>query len=256
MIEPSKAAILLIDMQNGFIDPTSALCVAGAAATVPACAHALDHARRLGMAVFHVRRSYRADGADVEPCRYAAWKRGGRPLSPASADAGSMNWPDLLTPADGDRVLVKPRFSAFFGTPLHDVLSREGVKTVVLAGTTTPNCIRSTCYDALSLNYNVVVLEDATSSRTPEVQRANIEDMAFIGAHVMSVAEFCERGLEEVPDTAGDAARDIAREQQAAAMNGGAGAPESAGEEAQGEDARRGQAPRALPPIRKPRSSR
>ena len=42
MIEPTRAAFLLIDMQNGFIDPTSALCVAGAADTVPACAQAID----------------------------------------------------------------------------------------------------------------------------------------------------------------------------------------------------------------------
>lgn len=212
MIEPTRAAFLLIDMQNGFIDPTSALCVAGAADTVPACAHALDFARSIGMSIFHIRRIYSADGANVEPVRYRQWRDGGRPLSPASEDESSLNWPDMLTPADGDRVMVKSRFSAFFDTQLDDVLSREGINTVVLAGTTTPNCVRSTCYDALSLNYNVVVLEDATSSRTPEVQRANIEDMAYIGAHIMSVAEFLEQGLSQVQDIAGDTARAIEAE--------------------------------------------
>ena len=54
MIDPRKAALIVIDMQNGFIDPASALCVEGAAATVPACSRALDHARELGMPVFHV----------------------------------------------------------------------------------------------------------------------------------------------------------------------------------------------------------
>ena len=33
MIDPRKAALIVIDMQNGFIDPASALCVEGAAAT-------------------------------------------------------------------------------------------------------------------------------------------------------------------------------------------------------------------------------
>ena len=103
----------------------------------------------------------------------------------------------------GDRVIVKPRFSAFFATQLDLVLRRLGVGTVVLIGTTTPNCIRTTCYDALSLDYNVVLLEDCTSSRTPEVQAANIEDMAFIGAHIMTCDEFCERGLANVEDVAG-----------------------------------------------------
>ena len=70
------------------------------------------------------------------------------------------------------------------------MLRDRDIDTVVLAGTTTPNCIRTTCYDALSLGYNVVVLEDATSSRTPAVQKANIDDMAYIGTTIMSCDEF------------------------------------------------------------------
>ena len=53
MIRPHEAAFILIDMQHGFLDATSSLCIAGAAATVPACAKALEQARELGMPVFH-----------------------------------------------------------------------------------------------------------------------------------------------------------------------------------------------------------
>ena len=215
MIEPSRAALLLIDMQNGFIDPASALCVAGAKSIVPACARALDSARERGIAIFHVRRAYRADGSDVEPCRYNAWLAGGKPLSTACDDAGSMNWPDLLTPADGDRVMVKPRFSAFFDTPLHELLSREGRDTVVLSGTNTANCVRSTCYDALSLNYNVIVLEDATAAPSPSVQSANLDDMQAVGAQIMGTDEFERHGLAHAEDVVGDVARAIAAERNA-----------------------------------------
>ena len=48
------------------------------------------------------------------------------------------------------------------------------------------------------------------------MQRANIEDMAYIGAHVMSVAEFLEQGLSQVQDIAGDTARAIEAEYYAA----------------------------------------
>ena len=65
MIEPKRAALIMIDMQNGFIDPSSSLCVAGAAATIPACARALAAARAAGMAVFHVRREYAPDGSGL-----------------------------------------------------------------------------------------------------------------------------------------------------------------------------------------------
>ena len=205
MINPETAALIVIDMQRGFVDPDSALCVAGAAATVPACARALERARALGMPVFHAIRTYAADGSDVEATRREQWEAGGKPLSPACADARSCDEVEPLAPCGADRVLAKPRFSAFFGTQLDLVLRRLGVGTVVLMGTTTPNCIRTTCYDALSLDYNVVVLEDCTSSRTPAVQAANIEDMAFIGAHIMTCDEFCERGVTPVPDLVGSA---------------------------------------------------
>ena len=121
MIEPARAAFLLIDMQNGFIDGASPLCIAGAAATVPACAHALAAAREHGLAVFHVRRAYAADGSDVEAVRWEAWAEGGRPLS--SADPMSLACPPELAPAPGEPVVVKPSWSAFFGTDL-DVLLR------------------------------------------------------------------------------------------------------------------------------------
>ena len=172
----------------------------GAAATVGACADALAAARRQGMEVVHVRRAYAADGSDVEPVRHGAWLAGGRPLCVEGDDPSSLDCPDVLTPADGERVLLKPRFSAFFGTPLDRVLRRAGVDAVVLTGTALPNCVRSTAYDALSLNYNVAVVSDATSSRTPEVQAANLADLAAIGVYVLDVAELAAQGLAAMPD--------------------------------------------------------
>lgn len=198
MIEPSTAALIIIDMQMGFIDPLSTLCVEGAAATIPTCAQALKHARTLDMPVFHAVRAYAKDGSDVEATRYEKWEHGGKPLSPACIDPTTINEPAELAAQPGDRIIVKPRFSAFFDTNLDSLLRRLGVSTVVLIGTTTPNCIRTTCYDALSLEYNVVIIEDCTSSRTPAVQSANIEDMAHIGAQIITCATFCEHGLSTV----------------------------------------------------------
>ena len=37
-----KYALVVIDMQRGFLDPSSPLYIAGAADTVPACAQAID----------------------------------------------------------------------------------------------------------------------------------------------------------------------------------------------------------------------
>lgn len=189
-MNPDNTVLLMIDMQKGFIDPSSSLCIAGAQASIEACSQVLRTARDAGIGIFHVRREYAADGSDVEPVRHDVWLQGGRPLCKEGDDPESLDAPLELLPEKGETVIIKPRFSAFFDTELHEMLQDRGIDTIVLIGTTTPNCIRTTCYDGLSLNYNVVIIEDATSSRSPEVQRANIEDMAFIGATIMSTDEF------------------------------------------------------------------
>ena len=210
MIEPARAAFLLIDMQNGFIDTTSPLCIAGAAATVPACAHALAAAREHGLAVFHVRRGYAADGSDVEAVRWETWAEGGRPLS--AADPASLDCPPELSPAPGEPVIMKPSWSAFFGTDLAALLRARGIGTLVLAGTTTPNCVRSTAYDGLALGFNVAVLRDATSSRSPEAQEANLADMEAVGIQLIFADDFAANGLLHIRDTEGEVARAVALE--------------------------------------------
>lgn len=217
MIEPARAAFLLIDMQNGFIDGASPLCIAGAAATVPACAHALAAAREHGLAVFHVRRAYAADGSNVEAVRWETWAEGGRPLS--SADPMSLACPSELAPAPGEPVVVKPSWSAFFGTDLDALLRARGIGTLVLAGTTTPNCVRSTAYDGLARGFNVAVLRDATSSRSPEAQEANLADMEAAGIQLIHTDDFAANGLLHVRDTEAEVARAVALELEAKARN-------------------------------------
>lgn len=190
-----RAALLVIDMQNGFLNPDSAQCIRMAAATVPACAAAIQKARALKIPVFYIKRQYRMDGTDVELCRYTSWKAGGCAMAPGSHGPISEEFPPELQPQDTDYVVVKPRFSAFFATPLDMILRRMGVDTVLLTGTTTPNCIRTTCYDALSLDYTVAVLPECCSSQTEPIQQANLQDMETIGAMMLPLSDFLEQGV-------------------------------------------------------------
>ena len=180
------AAFLVIDMQKGFISECSPLYIKGAEATVPACAAVIDHCRKNSIPVFFVTRSYNADGSNVELTRLEHWLNGGKPLSPGCAEEISADKPEEFGSGIRDYHIVKPRFSAFFATELDLVLRRLGIKRVILAGTTTPNCIRTTCYDAISLDYAVTVLSDGTSSATPEIQQSNLLDMANVGAEIIS----------------------------------------------------------------------
>ena len=181
---------MVIDMQKGFLSPRSSLFVAGAPATVPACIRAIDYCRRQGIPVLFITRSYSADGSDVERARRKVWSRGGRPLSPGCAPELSAEMPAEF--GEADYHIVKPRYSAFFGTELDMLLRRLSIDTLLLAGTATPNCIRATCYDALSLDYEVIVLADCTSSQTEDIQQSNLRDMVNVGAVVISSSELPE----------------------------------------------------------------
>ena len=75
--------------------------------------------------------------------------------------------------------------AAFFQTELDLILRRLHIDTVVLIGTTTPNCVRTTCYDAIALDYKTIVIERCCSSNTEEIQRVNMEDMERIGAVIL-----------------------------------------------------------------------
>ena len=160
----------------------------------------METAREKGIPVFFVKRIYRTDGSDVELTRHAAWVSGGRACGPATTGPNSAQAPEGLRPQPGDYTIIKPRWSAFFQTELDLILRRLDVRTVILTGTTTPNCVRTSCYDAISLEYNVVVLTDCCSSQTEEIQRVNLEDMGRAGALLMDSIAFADYDENTVTD--------------------------------------------------------
>ena len=159
--------------------------------------------------MFFVTRRYRTDGSDVEHTRFESWRDGGRAMSQDCRPEISADAPEEFGICDRDYQIIKPRYSAFFGTELDLILRRLGVNTIVLAGATTPNCIRTTCYDGISLEYNVAVLSDCTSSNTEEIQQSNLRDMAYVGAQILTSAEFISGA--EIKDTVSLARENVLR---------------------------------------------
>ena len=186
----NNCALLVIDMQNGFISPASPLFISGAPATVHPCAEVIRFCRDERIPVFFVTREYLPDGSNVEHTRYEAWLKGGKPLSEGCAGEISAAMPKEFGSSEQDFHIIKPRYSAFFSTELDLILRRKGIRHVILTGTTTPNCIRTSCYDAICLDYEVTVLSDCTSSVINDIQQSNLLDMANIGAHILSSKEF------------------------------------------------------------------
>ncbi|KPZ57867.1 MULTISPECIES: isochorismatase family cysteine hydrolase [Pseudoalteromonas] len=92
----------------------------------------------------------------------------------------------------GERIVQIPGkrgLNAFTHTELANVLNNNGITDIVLAGTVTSICIDSTARSAVELGFNVTVLNDCTSSRTPFEQTFYCEDVFPLYAKVCSHAE-------------------------------------------------------------------
>ena len=167
-------ALAVIDMQNDFVLPDAPLRVAGAEASVPVIRALLDTARKRGWHVFHVIREHLPDGSDVEAFRMPMYGAGQGACVSGAPGASIVS---ALTPLPGEKIIRKRRFSAFFHTEFDLVLRSLGVRTLVLAGTQYPNCVRGTAVDGMSLDYRVIVVTDACSAQSEEIAAANIRDM-------------------------------------------------------------------------------
>jgi nicotinamidase-related amidase len=172
----ARAALLTIDMQADFVSGPHA--VPGTEQIAPAVARLARAFRDAGRPVVHLVRLYLPDGSNADICRRSLIGSGARlvaPHSPGSSladglappGAASLD-PDLLSGraqplADGEHAVYKPRWSAFYQTPLRTHLDDLGVSTLVVAGCNYPNCPRATIYDASARDYRLVIAEDATS---------------------------------------------------------------------------------------------
>ena len=96
---------------------------------------------------------------------------------------------ESIAPAPDDIILYKHFSSAFFGTALATHLVRLGADSLVLTGCTTSGCVRATAVDACSLDYRIVVPEDAVYDRGQVSHAVNQFDIANKYADVVPTAE-------------------------------------------------------------------
>jgi biuret amidohydrolase len=202
IIEPSKTAIVVVDMENDFVAPGAKLQSAQATSFVPTLAGLLKSSREKGVRVIYTTHAHRRDGCDMGLFR---------DLYPPIADRTALidETPGIdiypaLAPAPGEHVIKKHRYSAFFGTDFDIILRQWGIDTVVVTGTTTENCCHATARDAMFHNYRVVFLSDVTGTfdypdlgygalSAAQVHQATLAILAFSTAHVMTSEDFSSR---------------------------------------------------------------
>jgi nicotinamidase-related amidase len=180
-----RPALLLIDMQNDFVREGKPLRVAGAEAIIPGVRSLLDLFRERRLPVVHVVRVHRPDGSDVEIMRQEIFRR--TPFAVDGTEGAEVI--SELVPKRGEFTVRKIRMSAFLGTDLDFLLRSIGVDTVIVAGIQTPNCIRTTVFDAIAFNYRTVLVSDAVAAQSDEIHRCNVRDMERIGVQILNTEE-------------------------------------------------------------------
>jgi nicotinamidase-related amidase len=87
---------------------------------------------------------------------------------------------ELLAPQPQDRSVLKPRHSAFFGTPLEFLLDELGIERVVLTGLAADNCIMFTAHDAYLRKFDIWVPADCVASERASYARHALAHMARV----------------------------------------------------------------------------
>ncbi len=176
--EWTHSAVVTIDTQCDTLDGQP-FEIPGTSAVLPQMRKLLQAYRRAGKPVIHIVRIYRSDGSNVDICRKERVEQGA-PLvlagSPGCQLASEL-LPETRSELDselllsggvqilrpGEVVIYKPRWGAFYKTPLERYLREEGVSTLVFCGCNFPNCPRTSIYEASERDFRLVLVEDAMS---------------------------------------------------------------------------------------------
>ena len=169
-VEPARTALVVVDMQNDFVEQGGSLLVPDAEASS--------------------RRDYTPAGAGPD-------ERNARRLQPGHTPPGRPRMGNLARALSrgqlgvGDRrradagcrrvVLRKIRYDAFYGTPLDHLLRLWGIETLVICGTIANFSVQYTAASAALRRYAVVI------PRTPS-QRSNHSISRFAAPDRLSPA--------------------------------------------------------------------
>jgi nicotinamidase-related amidase len=84
---------------------------------------------------------------------------------------------EQLLPSADDYIVLKPKHSAFFATPLDTLLEYIGVKSLIVAGLTTNACVMITASDAYVRDFRLLVPGDCVAALTPQEQHDSLQFM-------------------------------------------------------------------------------
>lgn len=191
-LAPQRTAMLVIDMQNAYVGRGEPAYVPEAHKVVQNINRLADSLRAAGGTVVWVLNTLGPEAENWRPYRHFR-----RPellqamvaaLTPGNP--GHELWPEMDR-RPHDLSIQKTRYSAMIqgSSDLDERLRQAGIDTIIITGTLTNVCCESTARDAMMLNYDVVVISDATAAHSPEEHSASLGSIYAAFADVMSASE-------------------------------------------------------------------
>ncbi len=142
--DPNRAALIVIDVQQGFSEREAAGERRNNPDAVARIADLLAAFRKASLPIFHIRHASTERNSVLRP------ERSGYQVIDAAREL-----PD-------EPVIVKTVNSAFIGTDLEARLRRAGHHTLIICGTTTNHCVETSTRMAGNLGFDTRLVRDAT----------------------------------------------------------------------------------------------
>jgi ureidoacrylate peracid hydrolase len=199
--EPGRTALVVVDMQRGFLDPGEAMEVPPAREIVPVIHALLELFRAKGLPVVFSEFVY-SESAPVligtlhpehKPAPPGAPRGFGHPSSACLEGTASADTVSDLAPRPDELVIRKRGYDAFAGTPLDGALRARNVTSLVVTGTMTDICVLATVIGALHREYRVTVVEDGVATLWPEIQRATLDIIGRAYGRVVTGKEVADQ---------------------------------------------------------------
>ena len=193
-LDPARTALIVVDLQNGFMAPGQPAEIAPAREIVPNVNRLAAATRAAGGTVVWIQNT-------ITPESEKSWSiylgnfanedwglRMRRAFTPG--DFGHALYPSLEV-RPSDLTVRKTRFSAFVpgASELDSILRGRGIDTLIVVGTATNVCCESTARDAMMLNYKIFFVSDANACRTDEEHNATLAILLMMFADVRSTDE-------------------------------------------------------------------
>jgi ureidoacrylate peracid hydrolase len=199
--EPGRTALVVVDMQRGFLDPGEAMEVSPAREIVPVIQRLLSvfRARRLPVVFTEFVYSQSVPvligslHPEHKPAPPGAPRGFGLPSSSCLEGTLSAETVPELAPRAGEIVVRKRGYDAFAGTALDPALRARNVTSLVVTGTMTDICVLATVTAALHREYRVTVVEDGVATLWPEIQRASLDIIGRAYGRVVTAKEVVDQ---------------------------------------------------------------